>query len=166
MVLQDVPTINLKYLDSSTQSFVRAHGLSEVEAKCIIMFTHESRHVPDHPHPLDPSRPKRENQLYFLFSKACRERDAAAIQRFQNFSLYFMSALNKLPNFPLAAGQSLYRGFGQRLEQMNDLYCKGGTIWWYYTSSSSVHRQTAYKDFARSSGTLMEISGVCNSKDI
>jgi hypothetical protein len=112
----------LKYLDSSTQAVVRAHGLSEVEAKCIIMFTHESPHVPDHPHPLDPSRPKRDNQFCFLFNKACRERDAAVIQRFQNFSFHFLSALHKLPSFALPPGQRLYRGFGQRLEEMNDIY--------------------------------------------
>jgi serine/threonine protein kinase len=165
-LLRDMPAIRGKYFDNSTQAFVRTHGLSEVEAKCIIMFTHESPHVPDHPRPLDPKRPKRDNQLYFLFNKACRERDAAAIQRFQNFSFHFVSALNKLPNFPLAAGQSLYRGFGQRLEEMNDLYRDGSAIWWHYTSSSSLHRATAYKDFARRSGTLMEITRVCNAKDI
>jgi hypothetical protein len=161
-----MPAIDGKYRDAHTQAVVRAHNVSEVEAKCIIMFTHESPHVPDHPRPLDPSRPKRDNQLYFLFNKACRGRDAAAIQRFQTFSFHFVSALNKLPNFPLAAGESLYRGFGQRLEEMNDLYRDGSAIWWHYTSSSSLHRATAYKDFARRSGTLMEITRVCNAKDI
>ncbi len=165
-LLQDMPTINLKYCDINTQGVVRAHGLSEVEAKCIIMFTLESRHVPDHPRPLDRSRPNRDNQLYFLFNKACRERDAAAVQRFHNFSFHFVSALNKLPNFPLATGKSLYRGFGQRLEEMNDLYHSGGAIWWYYTSSSSLHCEKAYINFARESGTLVEITGVCNAKDI
>jgi hypothetical protein len=128
-LLRDMPAIDSKYGDASTQTVVRAHGLSEVEAKCIIMFTHESPHVPDHPRPLDPSRPKRDNQFYFLFNKACRERDAAAVQLFQNFSFYFMSALNKLPNFPLAPGQSLYRGFGKRLNEMNDLYRVDNIVW-------------------------------------
>ena len=165
-LLRDMPAIDRKYRDVGTQRGIRDLNLSEVEAKCIIMFTLESPHVPDHPRPLDPRRPKRDNQPYFLFNKACRERDAAAMQRFQNFSFHFVSALNKLPNFPLAAGQSLYRGFGQRLEEMNDLYRDGSAIWWHYTSSSSLHRSTAYKDFARRSGTLMEITRVCNAKDI
>jgi serine/threonine protein kinase len=142
-LLQDMPDINRKYGDAITQAFVRAHGLSEVEAKCIIMFTHESPYVPDHPRPQIPSDPKRDNQLYFLFNKACRERDAAAIQLFAKFSFYFMSALNKLPTVPLAPGQSLYRGFGKRLNEMNDLYRVDNIVWWHYISSSSVHRQTA-----------------------
>ena len=158
--------VNVKFYDIGTQRGIRHLNLSEVEAKCIIMFTLESPHVPDHPQPLDPSRPKRDNQLYFLFNKACRERDAAAVQRFQNFSYHFVAALNKLPNFPLAARQNLYRGFGQRLDEMNDLYRDGNVIWWHYTSSSSLHRETAYKDFARRSGTLVEITQLCNAKDI
>jgi hypothetical protein len=125
-LFRDMPAINRKFGDASTQAVVRAHGLSEVEAKCIIMFTHESRHVPDHPRPPDPGRSNRYNQLYFLFNKACRERDAAAIQCFAIFSFYSMSALNKLPNFLLAARQILYRGFAKRLEEMNgDCYHVG-----------------------------------------
>jgi serine/threonine protein kinase len=165
-LLHDIPAINNKYRSIDTQNFVQAHSLSEVEAKCIIMYTHESPYVPDHPRPLDPRRPKRDNQIYFLFNKACRDRDAAALRRFQTFSFHFVSALNKLPIFPLAAGQNIYRGFGQRLQEMNDLYRDENTIWWCYTSSSSLHRETAYNDFARRSGTLMEITGVRNAKDI
>ena len=165
-LLLDMSDIDGKYRDAHTQAVVRTHNLSEVEAKCIIMFTHESRAVPDHPRPLDATRPKRDNQFYFLFNKACRERDAAAVQRFQNFSFHFLSALHKLPNAALAPGQSLYRGFGQRLEEMNDLYRDSCQVWWHYTSSSSVHRDVAYRSFARGSGTLMEITGVHNAKDI
>jgi hypothetical protein len=165
-LLLDMPAIDSKYRDARTQAVVRAHNLSEVEAKCIIMFTHESCAVPDHPRPLDATRPKRDNQFYFLFNKACRERDAAAVHRFQNFSFHFLSALRKLPNAALAPGQILYRGFGQRLEEMNDLYRDNCQVCWYYTSSSSVHRDVAYGSFARRSGTLMEITGVHNAKDI
>jgi hypothetical protein len=99
-----------------------------------------------------------------MFNKACRERDAAALQRFQCFSFYFTSALQKLPNFQLLPGQVLYRGFGQRLEDMNDLYQKDSNVWWQQ-SSLSLHREVAYRDFARASGTLMEIS-LHNAKDI
>ncbi len=165
-LLSDMPTIDSKYRDAHTQSVVRMYNLSEVEAKCIIIFTRESRAVPDHHRPLDATRPKRDNQFYFLYNKACRERDATAIQLFQNFSFHFLSALHKLPNAVLAPGQSLYRGFGQRLEEMNDLYRGSCHVWWHYTSSSSVHRDVAYRSFARLSGTLMEITGVDNAKDI
>jgi hypothetical protein len=77
-----------------------------------------------------------------------------------------MSALNKLPNFYLGPGLSLYRGFGQRLEEMNDLYRDDSVIWWHYTSSTSTTYLTAYEDFAGKSGTLMEITGGCSAKDI
>ncbi len=49
---------------------------------------------------------------------------------------------------------------------MNDLYRDDNIVWWYYIHSSSVDRQTAYSSFARSSGTLMDITRVCNAKDI
>ena len=49
---------------------------------------------------------------------------------------------------------------------MNDLYRKDNTVCWYYTSSSTLDLQTAYKDFARRAGTLMEITGMRNAKDI
>jgi hypothetical protein len=39
-------------------------------------------------------------------------------------------------------------------------------VWWYYTSSSSVKRNVAYRSFAMGRGTLMEITGVHNAKDI
>jgi serine/threonine protein kinase len=165
-LLHDMPMIDNKYRDAGVQSVAYTHGLSEVEAKCIIMYTHESHHVPDHLRPLNPSDPKRDNQFYFLFNKACRDRDAAALQGFQNFSFYFLSGLHKLPNFSLRPGESLYRGFGQRLEEMNDLYCKDKAVWWYYTSSSTLESDVAYKRFAKSAGTLMEISGLLNAKDI
>ena len=167
-LLRDMPIIDAKYRDRSTLQFIQQHGLSEVEAKCIIMFTHESLYVPNHPRPLDPLRPKRDNQLYFIYNKACRERDAAALQKFQNFSHHFNQALNKLPNtrLPAGLGASLYRGFGERLEDMNDLYSVGREVWWYYTSSSTRHLEVAHKDFARGSGTLMELTGIMNAKDI
>jgi hypothetical protein len=165
-LLSDMPFINVKYQDAVDRGFIRRHNLTEVEAKCVIMYTHESYSVPDHPAPLDPTRPKRDNQLYFKFNKACRERDVAALQRLQNFSFHFTSALQKLPNFQLPPGQNLYRGFGQRLEDMNDLYQKDSHVWWHYTSSSSIYREVAYRDFAMKSGTLMEISCVHNAKDI
>ncbi len=166
-LLLDMLDIDAKYRDNNTQAVVQMYGLSEVEAKCIIMYTHsQSLHVPDHPRPLDPSRPKRDNQFYFLFNKACRERDAAAMQRFQNFSFHFLSALNKLPNYIPNAEQNFYRGFGQRLEEMNDLYQNNCQICWYYTSSSTMERDVAYSNFARKTGTLMEITGLYNLKDI
>jgi hypothetical protein len=60
----------------------------------------------------------------------------------------------------------LYRGFGERLEDMNDLYSVGREVWWYYTSSSNRHLKVAHKDFARGSGTSMELTGILNAKDI
>ena len=164
-LLSDMSMINRKYQDACAAGFIRRHRLTEVEAKCVIMYTHESVSVPDHPAPLDPTRPKRDNQLYFMFNKACRERDAVALQRFQNFSFCFLSALKKLPDFRLTSGQKLYRGFGQRLEDMNDLYQKNSKVWWYYIQSTSTDHDTAYANFA-AGGTLMVISCLHNTKDI
>ena len=122
-LLGDIRHINNQFMKPETQAVVTASRLSEVEAKCIIMFTHECNQVPDHPNPSDHEKPKRDYQLYYAYNLACRVRDSAAVERFQNFSFHFMSGLRKLPSVQLDAGAKLYRGFGQRLAEMNDLYC-------------------------------------------
>jgi hypothetical protein len=165
-LLHDMPRIHAKFMHADTQSVVRCHGLSEVEAKCIIVYTHECHGVPDHPHPSDALKPKRDYQVYFLYNAACRNRDAAAVERFQNFSFHFMSALQKLPPVVLGPGAKLYRGFGQRLDAMNDLYNKNNEVCWHQTSSVTSDRTVAYRQFANAAGTLMELTGVVHARDI
>ena len=101
-----------------------------------------------------------------MYNAACRYRDIAAIERFENFSFHFISGLKKLPRVVLDPGAKLYRGFGQRLAEMNDLYRVFFEVCWHQTSSASCVRKVAYEDFANKSGTLMELIGVVDAKDI
>jgi hypothetical protein len=165
-LLADLPLIQAKYMQPQTQTLVQACRLSEVEAKCIIMYTHECLKVPDHPTPSLADKPKRDYQLYFVYNAACRYRDSAAVERFQNFSFHFMSGLHKLPSVELRPGAKLYRGFGQRLAEMNDLYMVQKEVCWHQTSSSTSDQKVAHEDFANQSGTLMELMGVLDAKDI
>jgi hypothetical protein len=88
------------------------------------------------------------------------------LRGFQNFSFHFISGLRKLPSVQLDAGAKLYRGFGQRLAEMNDLYKVPGEVCWHQTSSTTSDQNIAYADFANKSGTVMELIGVVDAKDI
>jgi serine/threonine protein kinase len=185
-LLRDMPCIDRQYRSAAAQSVVRAYCLSEVEAKCIIMFTHECVNVPDHPSPSITNNKKRDYQFYFVYNAACRHRDSSTVKNFQNFSFHFLSALRKLPSAQFAAGEKLYtpppptlephlciehvctryRGFGPRVQDMNDLYCSGADVCWHQTSSATTIKDVAYRSFASGRGTLMELVGVCDAKDI
>jgi serine/threonine protein kinase len=165
-LLGDLPIIHARYIQPQTQVVVKASGLSEVEAKCIIMFTHECLKVPNHPSPSHPGKPKRDYQVYYAYNSACRFRDSSAVERFQNFSFHFLSGLQKLPSVVFNPGAKLYRGFGQRLAEMNDLYKVQGEVCWHQTSSCTSVQRVAYEEFANESGTLMELIGVVKAKDI
>ena len=49
---------------------------------------------------------------------------------------------------------------------MNDLYCTGAEVCWHQTSSATTIKDVAYSSFASGRGTLMELVGVCDAKDI
>jgi hypothetical protein len=165
-LLSDMPLINRKYQDAVDKGFIQMHNLSEVEAKCIIMLTHESSAAPSHAMPLHPLQPKRDNHLRGTFNKACVDRDFAVLQKFKNFSFHFLSALQKLPNVRMAAGQSLYCRCDQRLHELHDVYEDDSRVWWHRVALTSVHPEAACKDFSKTSGTLIELTCVHNAKDI
>jgi hypothetical protein len=79
---------------------------------------------------------------------------------------HHMSALRKLPNLQFESGVKLYRGFGPRVNEMNDLYSPGAEVCWHQTSSATRSKDTAYRSFANGCGTLMEIVGVTDATDI
>jgi serine/threonine protein kinase len=149
-LLLEIPRIEAKYREEPVQQVVQSCKLSEVEAKCIIIYTLVW--------PVDVC--PRNQQLYFLFCKAYRDRDDAGLERFADFSFYFWNGVGKLPNHAL----ELFRGLDRRLTDISDLYQAGNVVHWHYPSSATTDMAVA-STFS-GGGTLIRIVQVTNAKSI
>jgi serine/threonine protein kinase len=149
-LLLEIPRIEAKYREAPVQQVVQSCKLSEVEAKCIIVYTlvWSVEVCP------------RNQQLYFLFCKAYRDRDDAALERFADFSFHFWNGLDRLP----AHSMELFRGLDRRLTDISDLYEAGNVIHWHYPSSTTTDIEVA-STFS-GGGTLIRIVQVTNAKSI
>jgi hypothetical protein len=143
-----VHLVDSKYREQSLQAIIQQRGLTEVEAKCIIMYTMESTRV------------SRDQQLYKLFCQAYRQRNEEALDAFADFSFHFWNGLSKLPDH----AQLLYRGLNKRLADINDLYDEGNTVHWHYPSHCTTDKAIAstFSD----GGTLLSLQNVTNAKCI
>jgi serine/threonine protein kinase len=149
-LLLEIPRIEAKYCEAAVQQIVQSCKLSEVEAKCIIVYTLVW--------PVDVC--PRNQQLYFLFCKAYRDRDDASLERFAIFSFHFWNGLDKLPKCAL----ELFRGLDRRLTEISDLYQAGNVVHWHYPSSTTTDMAVA-STFS-GGGTLISIVQVTNAKSI
>ena len=149
-LLLEIPRIEAKYREAAVQQVVQSCKLSEVEAKCIIIYTLVWK--------VDVC--PRNQQLFFLFCKAYRDRDDAALERFADFSYHFWNGLGKLPKHAL----QLFRGLDMRLTDISDLYEAGKVVHWHYPSSTTTDMKVA-STFS-SGGTLISIVEVTNAKSI
>jgi serine/threonine protein kinase len=149
-LLLEIPRIEAKYREAAVQQVVQSCKLSEVEAKCIIVYTLVW--------PVDVC--PRNEQLYFLFCKAYRDRDDVALERFADFSFYFWNGLEKLPDHAV----ELFRGLDRRLTDISDLYEAGNVVHWHYPSSTTTDMAVA-STFS-GGGTLIRIVQVTNAKSI
>jgi serine/threonine protein kinase len=149
-LLLEIPRIEAKYREAPVQQVVQSCKLSEVEAKCIIVYTLIW------PGDVCP----RNQQLYFLFCTAYRDRDDAALERFANFSFHFWNGLDKLPKHAL----ELFRGFDRPLTDISDLYQAGNVVHWHYPVSTTADMAVA--SMFSGGGTLIRIVNVTNAKSI
>ncbi len=147
-LLLEFPTIEDKYREAPVQQVVKSCKLSEEEAKCIIIYTLESKDCP------------RDEQLYYLFCKAYRDRDDSALERFADFSFHFWNGLGKLPDHAL----ELFRGLDKRLMDVSDLYEEKNDVYWHYPSSTTTNKAVA--SMFSGGGTLISFVGVTNAKSI
>jgi serine/threonine protein kinase len=149
-LLLEIPRIEAKYLEEPVQQAVDSCKLSDVEAKCIIIYTlvWKSEVCP------------RDEQLYYLFCKAYRDRDDSALERFADFSFHFWNGLGKLPDNAM----ELFRGLDRRLMDISDLYAENNDVHWHYPSSTTTNKAVA-STFS-GGGTLISFVGVTNAKSI
>lgn len=147
---EEFPRIEAKYREEPVQQVVQSCKLSEEEAKCIIIYTLVW------PVELCP----RDEQLYYLFCKAYRDRDDSALERFADFSFHFWNGLDKLPKHAL----ELFRGLDRRLTDISDLYEAGKVVHWHYPSSTTTDMAVA--SVFSGGGTLIKFVQVTNAKSI
>jgi serine/threonine protein kinase len=150
LLLLELPSIEEKYREFPVQELIKRCKLSEVEAKCIIVYTlvWPETHCP------------RNQQLFFLFCKSYRDRNDRALEKFADFSFNFWNGIYKLPKL----AKSLFRGLDRRLSDMNDLYEVGNIVHWHYPSSSTTEMHVA-SVFSRG-GTLISFVGVVDAVSI
>ncbi len=147
-LLLDFALVDSKFNELPLQAVIRQYGLTESEAKCIIMYTMESKNV------------SRAQQLYTLFCQAYRLRNEEALDTFADISFHFWNGLSKLPDFTLP----LYRGLDKRLADINDLYHEGNVVHWHYPSSCTTNKALA-SQFSNE-GTLLSLINVTKAKSI
>jgi len=147
-LLFDLHLVNSKFAEQPLQAIVLQCGLTEVEAKCIIMYTMESKRV------------SKSQQLYKLLCQAYRQRNEEALDAFADFSFHFWNGLSKLPDHAVP----LYRGLNKRLADMNDLYYEGNTVHWHYPSSCTTDKAVASR--FSNGGTLLSLDNVTKAKCI
>jgi hypothetical protein len=147
-ILSDLALVDSKFDELPLQAVIRQYGLTDLEAKCIIMYTMESENV------------SRAQQLYTLFCQAYRQRNVEALDAFSDFSFHFWNGLSKLPDLTLP----LYRGLDKRLADINDLYHEGNVVHWHYPSSCTTQKAVA-SQFSNG-GTLLSLINVTKAKSI
>jgi hypothetical protein len=153
----DMYMIDAKYNEKSVQNAVKEHGLSETEAKCIILYTMESMRVP------------KTQQFYRLFNQAYRRRNEEKLELFADFSFHFWNGMSKLPPGKAQSGDcalTLYRGIHMRLADISDLYDQGKRVHLHETTSCSSSMEKAKEKFAKKGGTLLSLINVTQAKSI
>ncbi len=148
----DMYMIDAKYNEKSVQDAVKKYSLSETEAKCIILYTMESKSVPN---------PKTQ-QFYRLFNQAYRRRNQEKLELFADFSFHFWNGMSKLPDCALP----LYRGIHRRLADISDLYDQGKCVHLHEATSCSSSMEKAKERFAKKGGTLLSLINVTQAKSI
>jgi hypothetical protein len=157
--MNDMPSVHKKFMETNVQRLVEQYNLTELETKCIIMYTLISKQ-----RDTEGQLPYHQN-LFFLFCKAYRERDDGALLQFADYSFHFWNGLAKLPKAKLTEeAPFLFRGLNKRLEVMNDLYVEGNTVHWHYPSSSSTDSNVS-QEFANG-GTLFRFDGITDARSI
>jgi serine/threonine protein kinase len=141
--------------NANLRQFMSQVGLTELEAQCIAMYTYSN-------HPGASYSQK----LYAEYNRAFYLRDAGAVERWNNFSHYFLSGLAKIP------GQEcvVYRGLDKPLTHISSHYIPGAHVCWNSLSSTTIDKDGTMRSFGNAAsgsiaGTFVEIRAL-NAKNI
>jgi serine/threonine protein kinase len=141
--------------NANIRQLISQVGLTELEAQCIAMYTYSN-------HPGASYSQK----LYAEYNRAFYLRDAEAVERWYNFSHFFLSGLAKIP------GQEcvVYRGLDKPLTHISSHYIPGAHVCWNSLSSTTTDREGTMRSFGNAAsgsiaGTFVEIRAL-NAKNI
>jgi hypothetical protein len=156
-VMLDMPIIDEYCSSEGFRDIVCRSGLTEVEARCIVLFAFNCG-----------SASEVTVSLRSAYDKACCSSDQLAIQRLELFSFHLLSALQKLVDAPIAPRAHLYAACRHRLHELHDAYSvEGAIVCWHY--SATVYMQLSRAQDALhplQGGTLFEICGFNDVADI
>jgi hypothetical protein len=106
-----------------------------------------------------------EDSPYFHFNSTLRKRDAAAVERWADFSFLFCSALDKLPSKEI----TVFRGLNVPLSQVSHEFKANKVVWLVSVTSTTSDEKDTLQSFGTGAnsrpGTLMKIRALF-AKDI
>lgn len=163
-LMLSMPIIDEFYLSAEALRVVRQHGLSEIEAKCIMAFSLQLLNASA----VSVLLRNATVSLRAIYTAACRAIDDRAVAKFEHFSFYFFSGLQKLPDWSPKTRSSLYSGFQNRLEDMHDAYsAQGSIVCLHFPATLHEQRDAALGELHPSrGGTIVEIVGFTDTTDI
>jgi hypothetical protein len=160
----NMPIIDEFYSSAEASRIVRLHGLSEIEAKCIMAFSLRLLNSSA----LSVMLRNATVSLRSIYTAACRTIDDKAVAKLEHFSFYFFSGLQKLPDWAPRTTCSLYTGFQNRLHDLHDAYSvQGAIVCLHFPAKLHEQRDAAYGELHPSrGGTIIEIAGFTDAADI
>jgi hypothetical protein len=167
-VILDMPIIDEFYATPQAMGQARLHGLSEIEAKCIMAYSHDACASGELLFHKESMLAKQQGQLRLSYGRACRKSDDEAVAKFQHFSFHLLSAMQKLPDLALGSRAILYAAFDERLQDLHESYStQGAVVCWHFLVAVHHQRDTAFAELSTSAGgTIFEICGLTDAVDI
>jgi hypothetical protein len=101
--------------DAGAQDLIRRYNLTQLEAEAVVWWTADVSTL---------SSMNTEESPYFVYNSCLRARNAHSIKLWQDFSFFFISALEKLPPVETTS----FRGEKKRVTELSKQYAKGNQV--------------------------------------
>ncbi len=137
------------------QQLMRQYHLTEMEAQAVSVYTTDAR---DH-------GGLREHSIFFFYNAAIRSANPQDVELWSVFSLFFCTALEKLPSVV----KTVFRGLDVPLTQLSHQYVADSSVWLTSMTSTTTDKAKTLLQFGTGAGgrpgTLLQINAV-DAKDI
>ena len=101
--------------DVKAREIIRKYNLSQLEAEAVLWWTADASTL---------SSLSTEESPYFIFNTALRQRNGPQIKLWRDFSFFFISALNKLPQ----VATTCFRGEKKRVIELSVQYARDNKV--------------------------------------
>ncbi len=106
--------------DAGAQELIRKYNLTKLEAEAVVWWTADVSTL---------SAMNTEESPYYVYNSSLRARNAHNLKLWQDFSFFFISALEKLPPVKTTS----FRGEKKRVTELSKQYAKGNQVKLMYT---------------------------------